>query len=633
MSARGLTSITVFAAALAGSQGIGAQDPSAGDPDPVALEARVWLDRGVDPVLRRGDRVRVYYRTAQDAFVGIFQIDTNGFVRLLFPRSPADDHYVSGGRDYRLLFPSSPYWRVDENEGKGYLFVVAATTPLDFSAFSYSRYDGGWDLSSVAQNVYSDPYVAMDDFVDTVIPDWEYAGYALDFATYDVDRSHDYPRFLCYDCHGFQPFNSWNPYGYYCTNFRVVVYDDPYFYPSYRYSGTRVVYVRPPAPRQPMFVFKERAPGEPGTPVVQTRPADRPGVRGDPPRRGVGGAGGLSPADGAGAGVGRGTTAVPPRRTPAASVPGRPGQSPDAGASSRTLRPDPTRAPPRRPSEVLPGAPGRNPPVVRRSGGNRPERPPIQSPPPGERDRRPTLERRPDPRSGGVQRSMPDRVRPGAPSARPDRGEGRPTAGGVPSTGSTPRTIRGTPPTRPPPASRPARPPAGSSAATPRTQTRPPRRPPPATSPARPPAGSSAATPRAQTRPPPTPESLTRPRRRPPVVLSPRDRSSATMSARRPSVSGASSRLSQGGAAPSSPAASARNTVTGPRRTVVAPSSAGPTFRPPAGGGAQARPQRGGARSSPEPVVRRPGSGGARVTVPSRGGTPTPRRPARRPPG
>ena len=130
MSARGLTSITVFAAALAGSQGIGAQDPSAGDPDPVALEARVWLDRGVDPVLRRGDRVRVYYRTAQDAFVGIFQIDTNGFVRLLFPRSPADDHYVSGGRDYRLLFPSSPYWRVDENEGKGYLFVVAATTPV-----------------------------------------------------------------------------------------------------------------------------------------------------------------------------------------------------------------------------------------------------------------------------------------------------------------------------------------------------------------------------------------------------------------------------------------------------------------------------------------------------------------------
>ena len=521
MSARGLTSVTVFAAALVGSQGAAAQDPLAGDPDPFALEARVWLNRGADPVVRRGDRVRVYYRTAQDAYVGIFQIDTNGFVRLLFPRSPSDDHYVRGGRDYRLLFPDSPYWRVDENEGKGYLFVVAATTPLDFSAFSYSRYDGGWDLSSVAQNVYGDPYVAMDDFVTTVIPDWEYSGYALDFATYDVGRSHDYPRFLCYDCHGFQPFNSWNPYGYYCTNFRVVVYDDPYFYPTYRYSGTRVVYVRPPAPRQPMFVFKERGPGEPGTPVVQTRPVDRPGIPGDPLRRGVGSAGGVPPAGGVSGGGARPrpTAVVPARRTPAAGTDRR-GQPPDAGASPRAIRSDPTRLAPRRPSEVLPSAPGGDPPGVRRSGGNRPERSPIQSPPADEQDRRPTLERRPDPRSGGVQRSTPGRVGPTSPSARPDRDGDRPATRAVPSTGGPPRTIRGRPPTRPPPQSRPTRPSAGSSPVVPRTQARPPTRPPPESRPARPSTGSGAATPRTQT-PPPAQGARSRPRRRPPGAENP----------------------------------------------------------------------------------------------------------------
>ena len=37
-------------------------------PDPVdSLETRVWLDRGDDPVVQRGDDVRVYYRTSADA--------------------------------------------------------------------------------------------------------------------------------------------------------------------------------------------------------------------------------------------------------------------------------------------------------------------------------------------------------------------------------------------------------------------------------------------------------------------------------------------------------------------------------------------------------------------------------------
>ena len=47
------------------------------------LEARVWLDRGDEPVLQRGDQVRVYYQTSLDAFTAIFRIDTDGAVRLL----------------------------------------------------------------------------------------------------------------------------------------------------------------------------------------------------------------------------------------------------------------------------------------------------------------------------------------------------------------------------------------------------------------------------------------------------------------------------------------------------------------------------------------------------------------------
>ncbi len=242
-------------------------------------EPRIWLDRGVDPVREPGDRVRLYYRTASEAYVAILQIDTDGTTRMLYPRSPTENHYARADRDYRLLFPRSAYWNVDDRPGVGYFFVVTSPVPFDLSDFRYSHYDGGWDLSAVGSTVYSDPYVAMDDYVARLVPDWETLDYGLDFISYRVGGAHEYPRFLCYQCHGFRPYSTWNPYRYTCVDFRVVVYDDPYLYPSRRYRADRVVIVGPRSPARPRFGFKERATGEPGTPITVVRK----GVRVSPP--------------------------------------------------------------------------------------------------------------------------------------------------------------------------------------------------------------------------------------------------------------------------------------------------------------------------------------------------------------
>ncbi len=238
-------------------------------------EPRIWLDRGVDPVLETGDRVRIYYRTDADAYVAILQIDTDGTTRMLYPRSPTENHYARADRDYRLLFPRSAYWHVDDRPGVGYFFIVTSPTPFDLSNFRYSYYDGGWDLSAVGSTVYTDPYVAMDDYVAQLVPDWQDVDYGLDFTSYSVGGPHEYPRFLCYQCHGFRPYGTWNPYRYSCANFRVVLYDDPYFYPSYRYRADRVVMVGPRNPTRPRFGFKERAAGESGTPLTVVRQGRR----------------------------------------------------------------------------------------------------------------------------------------------------------------------------------------------------------------------------------------------------------------------------------------------------------------------------------------------------------------------
>ncbi|HSR42755.1 MAG TPA: DUF4384 domain-containing protein, partial [Longimicrobiales bacterium] len=397
--------------------------------------------------------------TNADAYVAIFNIDTDGTVRMLYPSSPNDAHYVRGGRDYRLLFPGSQFWYVDDHPGVGYFFIVASPEPFDFSRIDYSYYDRGWDLTRVGRNVYSDPYVAMDDYVAALVPDWEYVRYALDFSTYHVGSvRHDYPRFLCYDCHGFRPYSAWNPYHYACSTFRVVVYTDPWYYPSFRYRGTRVVYTRPPSPFTPRFEFKERALGDPAGVQYVTRPpvADRPGVAGDPAlRRSV---------------DGRGTAG-------ATGVTGRPGSDPRAGAGSGTSRPGipsalrrPTRggsgATGGRPSSVLPGRsdPRATGPVtgvprsiLPRAGEGVDGRRVV----PRGSEGRPVLERRP--RSGGTGSSpaggtagAAPPTRTGAPGSIPSVGRGGPgTTGSAgtpsarvrpPGTGASP-PVRSSPPT------------------------------------------------------------------------------------------------------------------------------------------------------------------------------------------
>ena len=59
----------------------------------------IWTDRADDPYAT-GQGVRVHFRTEQDAYVTILRIDTDGRVRVLFPREPWEDNFARAGRDY-----------------------------------------------------------------------------------------------------------------------------------------------------------------------------------------------------------------------------------------------------------------------------------------------------------------------------------------------------------------------------------------------------------------------------------------------------------------------------------------------------------------------------------------------------
>lgn len=241
----------------------------------------VWTDRGDDPY-QTGRSARVFVRADRDAYVTIFRVDTDGRIRVLFPRDPWEDNFVRGGREFEIQdTQDDDAFSVDDYPGVGYVFAVASPDPFDYDAITSGDH---WDYRAVSDGrVRGDPYVALTDLAQRIVPendsDWDY-----DLVPYYVEQHYDYPRFLCYDCHSYASYSAWDPYAYSCVRFRIVVFDDPYYYPYRYYGGTRVVFTRPLRP-EPRFIFKDRDGVGDDRFVTHARERERP--VNDDTRRGV----------------------------------------------------------------------------------------------------------------------------------------------------------------------------------------------------------------------------------------------------------------------------------------------------------------------------------------------------------
>jgi hypothetical protein len=211
----------------------------------------VWTNKDDDPFYR-GERARVYFSTDRDAYVTIIRVDTDGLLRVLFPTEPWEDNFARGGTTFEVLGrASTPAFRIDDPPGMGYVFAVSSLDPFDFREISLSD---RWDYRAISDGrVRGDPYVALTDLADRIAYNSEYD---YDIVPYYVERKYDYPRFVCYDCHAYPMYSRWDPYRTHCTSFRIVIYDEPYYYPYRRYDGRRVVIVRPRRPG-PRYVFKD----------------------------------------------------------------------------------------------------------------------------------------------------------------------------------------------------------------------------------------------------------------------------------------------------------------------------------------------------------------------------------------
>lgn len=212
----------------------------------------VWTDR--DEPYRRGQGARVYLSADKGAHVAVFRVDTDGRVRVLFPREPWGETFVPGERTLEVSGSrGGRSFMVDDDPGVGYLLAVASPDPFEFDDITRGDY---WDYRVIdGGRLRGDPYVLLPDVAERITRG---ADYDYDIVPYYVDRHYDYPRFVCYDCHAYATYSEWDPYERACRRFRLEIHDDPSQYPYREGRGRHVVTSRHAGPR---YLFRDAEPG------------------------------------------------------------------------------------------------------------------------------------------------------------------------------------------------------------------------------------------------------------------------------------------------------------------------------------------------------------------------------------
>ncbi|KPJ59256.1 MAG: hypothetical protein AMJ46_11835 [Latescibacteria bacterium DG_63] len=204
----------------------------------------VWTDKGEGAVYYPGERIRVYFRASRDCYVTLYNIDTQGYVHLLYPSRPFESHFIMGGVTYRIPSRRDPFdLTVGGLHGVEYVEAVASVEPfhsrlpwyLDpeygdwgdwgedpWTLFGedYEYYAEDYDYFIDRGMVRGDPFLGIQSINQRMVPsDYPSWYYATAYTSFYVGRRVAYPRYLCYDCHWHHP--RFDPYGMGCLVFDI----------------------------------------------------------------------------------------------------------------------------------------------------------------------------------------------------------------------------------------------------------------------------------------------------------------------------------------------------------------------------------------------------------------------------
>jgi len=214
------------------------------------LDVQVWTDRGDDAVYQPGDPLQVSVRPSQDAYLMVYEIDSEGYVKLLYPYRNSTG-FAEAHQTYQVPPEHSNIELVVDQAPAGQCYIVAIASrdrfkeypwylrPYDMQAEQVG-YQGAHDEEEGVTSegrIVGDPFVAMEKIRRRVVekaddPD----AFATSYTTYYVHEQVRYPRYLCYDCHRPGRWAWWadfDPYYTHCSVFEFRINWGWYWGPGY----------------------------------------------------------------------------------------------------------------------------------------------------------------------------------------------------------------------------------------------------------------------------------------------------------------------------------------------------------------------------------------------------------------
>ena len=208
---------------------------TAGSASARPLSVEVWTDRGDDHVYEPGDQMQVRAKANDDAYLLVYEIDSEGIVKVLFPFRRAAG--MVEGKSTLLLPPEDSDFElaVESATGLGYIVAIASRRPFGELPWYLRQYDpqaanlgyegaqGQVEGFDDEGRVMGDPTVAIERIRVAVLgTDTAPEDFATAYTTYYVGHEVRYPRYLCNDCHQPNHWGWWDGYDPYFTTCSVI---------------------------------------------------------------------------------------------------------------------------------------------------------------------------------------------------------------------------------------------------------------------------------------------------------------------------------------------------------------------------------------------------------------------------
>ncbi|EQB63656.1 MAG: PEGA protein [candidate division Zixibacteria bacterium RBG-1] len=195
------------------------------------LDIDVWVDRGNGATYNPGDDIRIHFKTNRDAFVVIYNVDTRGYVHLLYPYDYRESRFVEGRNTYSIPSSRDDYdLIVDGPAGTEQIVAIASWDPFDLPNLGWYSDDDDEDYY-LRRDDDEDEEEFIENLNRRIIPP-DYDNFSIDATYFTVKYRHPRSYYTYSGYYGYPYYGSYGSFGacYFDYPYGAAIYIDGFFY-------------------------------------------------------------------------------------------------------------------------------------------------------------------------------------------------------------------------------------------------------------------------------------------------------------------------------------------------------------------------------------------------------------------